>query len=339
MMRLPQPTRNPIYFIAEIGGNHEGDFNYAVRLTELAIESGADAVKYQIYTGDTLVSRIEGPDRNKHFKKFELSRGNYLKLADMCRQAGVAFMASVWDMGALEWADPHIDIHKIGSGDITAWPLIRWMVGTGKSLILSTGLCTIDEIRRTVEFVRRLDPSYITDRKLALLQCTTAYPCPDEDANLSAMSVLAREFGLPVGYSDHTIGDDAAFAAAVLGAEILEMHFTDQREGKTFRDHKVSITRDETRALLERIRRARSFMGSGRKEPTRSEIEAGHLVSFRRSVYAARSIAKGETLTANNMTVLRPDHGIPAWRFDELVGRTAARDMEPHEVFTEDDVT
>ena len=332
-------TRNPVYFIAEIGGNHEGDLEYARRLTELAIESGADAVKYQIYTGDTLVSRIESPDRNKHFKKFELGREAYLELAGMCRAAGISFMASVWDLDALAWADPYIAIHKIGSGDITAWPLIRWMVGTGKPLILSTGLCTMDEIRRTIEFVRCLEPAYITERKLALLQCTTAYPCPDEDANLATLGLLAREFGLPVGYSDHTTGDDAAFAAAVLGAEILEMHFTDQREGKTFRDHNISITGDETRALLERIRRARSFMGSGRKEPTASETEAGNLTSFRRSVYAARPIAKGEALTADNMTVLRPEHGIPAWRFDELVGRTAARDMATHEVFTEDDVT
>ncbi len=330
--------RNSIFFIAEIGGNHEGDFGAAVRLTELAIASGADAVKFQIYSGDTLVSRIESPDRNKHFKKFELGREAYLKLAGMCRAAGVGFMASVWDLDALAWADPYIAIHKIGSGDITAWPLIRWMVGTGKPLILSTGLCTLDEIWRTVDFVYSLDDSYRTSRKLALLQCTTAYPCPDEDANLSVMAQLVQEFGLPVGYSDHTIGNEAAFAAAILGAEILEMHFTDQREDRTFRDHKVSITCDETRGLLRRIRRIRAFMGSGRKGPTQSEVDAGHLKSFRRSVYAGRPIAKGEMLTADNMTVLRPEYGIPAWRFDELVGRRAARDMAFHEVFTDDDV-
>ena len=331
-------VRNDLFFIAEIGGNHEGDFDYAVRLTQLAIESGADAVKYQIYSGDTLVSRIEGADRNRHMKKFELGQDNYLKLADMCHQAGVAFMASVWDLAALEWADPYIDIHRVGSGDVTAWPLIRWMVGTKKPIILSTGLCSIGEIRRTLEYINGLDPSYIAKRKLALLQCTTSYPCPDKDANLAAMEFLTREFGLPVGYSDHTIGDDAAFAAAVLGAEIMEMHFTDNRDDKTFRDHAVSITLEETQLLLARISRARTLKGSAVKEPVTSEVDAGHLTSFRRSIYAACSIKKCELLSANNMTVLRPEHGIPAWRFDELVGRHAARDMIPHEVFTEDDV-
>ena len=226
--------KNPLLFIAEIGGNHEGDFHYAQRLTSRAIESGADVVKFQIYSADALVSRVEDSERNEHFKRFELSREQYVALAEMCQDAGVMFMASVWDLEDMGWVDPYISIHKVGSGDITAFPLIRLMVGTGKPIILSTGLCTIEEISRTLEFVRSLDENYLSERKVALLQCTTSYPCPDEDANLNAMLLLRDEFDLPVGYSDHTIGEDAALAAGTLGAEILEMHFTEARGERCF---------------------------------------------------------------------------------------------------------
>lgn len=333
-----ESLKNPLFFIAEIGGNHEGDFEYAKRLTRLAIASGVDAVKFQIYGGDALVSRVESPARNQHFKRFEFSRDQYLKLASLCREAGVMFMASVWDADRLAWADPHIPIHKVGSGDVTAFPLIRRLVATGKPLILSTGLCTLDDVRRSVDFIAGLDASYIDERKLALLQCTSAYPCPDDDVNLDAMLLLREEFGLPVGYSDHAIGTDAALAAGTLGAEILEMHFTDSREGKEFRDHAVSSTAQEVRDLVDRLRRVKVLRGDRSKEPTPSELEAGHVSSFRRSVYAARPIQAGETLTSDNLTVLRPEHGIPASRFDEVVGRVAARALEPHAVLRDEDV-
>lgn len=329
--------RNPVFFIAEIGGNHEGDFDYAKRLTRLAISAGADAVKFQVYAGDALVSRVESPARNEHFKRFEFSREQYVELAELCQAEGVRFMASVWDEERLAWMDPHIPIHKVGSGDVTAFPLLRRLVATGKPLILSTGLCTMAEVRRTVAFVAGLDQGYLSERKLALLQCTTAYPCPDEDANLDAMLALRDEFGLPVGYSDHTIGLDAALAAATLGAEILEVHFTDSREGRTFRDHAVSATAEEVRYLLERIARMKVLRGERAKRPTQSEIEAGHVTSFRRSIYAARPIRAGERLNDTNVTVLRPEHGVPAYRFDEVLGRRAARDMQAHEVFRHDD--
>ncbi len=332
-------NKNPIFFIAEIGGNHEGDFEYAKKLLRLAVKSGADAVKFQIYCGDTLVSRIESPERNKHFKKFELGKDQYILLAKMCKDSGAMFMASIWDFERLAWVDDYIPIHKIGSGDVTAYPLIKRMVKGGKPIILSTGLCTIDEVRETVTYIKSLDENYITKKRLALLQCTAAYPCPDEDANLNAMLLLRSEFGLPVGYSDHTVGDDAVFVAAAMGAEIIEMHFTDTREGKSFRDHKISITKDELIDILEKIRKVKRLQGKYAKKLTSSEIEAGHVSSFRRSVYAKRDICKGETFTDDNLTILRPEHGIPANRFEELLGKKAERDLKEHEVLRDTDLT
>ncbi len=332
-----QSGKNPVFFIAEIGGNHEGDFDYAKELLRLAIASGVDAVKFQIYSGDTLVSRIEGAERNRHFKRFELTKEHYMELAAICQKNSCMFMASVWDGDMLAWIDPFLPIHKIGSGDLTAYPLIEMLVATGKPIILSTGLATLAEVRDTVSFIDQLDPSYLRDKKLALLQCTSSYPCPDEDANLNAMLTLAGEFRLPVGYSDHTIGSDAALAAATMGAEILEMHFTDSREGKTFRDHHVSITQPEMRELLVKIRRVKVLQGKKNKEPAPSEIASGHRISFRRSVYARRDIGQGETFSPDNLTILRPAHGLDARKYDRMLGRKAKRAFTSHEVLTDDD--
>ena len=329
---------NAVLFIAEIGGNHEGDFAYAQRLTELAIRSGADAVKFQIYSGDTLVSAVESPDRNVHFKKFELPREQYSALAERVTAAGRMFMASVWDAAMLDWIDPYIPMHKVGSGDLTCWPLIRLLVRTGKPLILSTGLSNLAEIEATVRFIEGEDATYLRERKLALMQCTSSYPCPDEDVHLRVMETLRSGFGLPVGFSDHSVGTLAVEAAVAMGAEIIEKHFTDTRDGKVFRDHKVSITCEEMEELLPRLHRIVAFRGRPDKVLTQAEHDVAHEVSFRRSVYAARDLAAGEVLDERNLTVLRPAHGIPANRFDEVVGRRARHAMVRHQVVREQDL-
>ncbi|QDM17976.1 N-acetylneuraminate synthase family protein [Tardiphaga sp. vice278] len=329
---------NPVLFIAEIGGNHEGDFAYAQQLLQLGLESGADIIKFQIYSGDTLVSSLERPDLNKHFKRFELSAEQYIALAEACIAGGAMFMASVWNAAAIDRVDRYIPIHKVGSGDLTCTPLIRKLVQTGKPIILSTGLSSLAEIEATVRFVEKTDPAYISERKLALLQCTSSYPCPDEDVHLLAMETLKSEFGLPVGFSDHSIGSLAVEAAVAMGAEIIEKHFTDTRDGKEFRDHKVSLTRDELRELLPRLRRIVTLRGSAKKHLTVAESDAAHQLSFRRAIYPARDIAAGEVFSEDNLTVLRPAHGLAADRFDEIVGKVARRALKAHEALREEDV-
>lgn len=330
---------NPVLFIAEIGGNHEGDFAYAQRLTKLALESGTDIIKFQIYTGDTLASSVHRPDLNRHFKRFELSPAQYSTLAEQCIAGGAKFMASVWNAEALDWVDRYIPIHKVGSGDLTCYPLIRRLARTGKPLILSTGLSSLPEIEDAVRFVEGLDPTYISNKKLALLQCTSSYPCRDEDIHLRAMETLQSRFGLPVGFSDHSIGTLAIEAAVAMGAVVIEKHFTDTREGKEFRDHKVSITRDELIELMPRLQRIVTFRGQPEKHLTVSEADAAHQISFRRSVYARRDIAAGEVFSEENLTVLRPADGVPANRFDEALGKVARRPFKTHEVIREEDIS
>jgi len=324
------------YLIAEIGGNHEGSFEYAQKLTDLACKSGVDAVKYQIYTGDTLVNCVEEPERNAHFKRFELKPDEYMLLARQCRENGVEFTASVWDMNALRWIDSYINFYKIGSGDLTAYPILKRIASIGKPIILSTGLSTLNEVSATVNYIKSLDKRYENKEFLALLQCTSMYPIPDEDANLQVMNLFRKEFQLTVGYSDHTVGSDAVEIAVAMGAEIIEMHFTDTREGKSFRDHQVSFTCDELKELIEKIKKIRILRGKMNKAPTKSEICSGHVDSFRRAVYCKRKLGAGDILTEEDLVLLRPAHGIDAREYESVIGRRTKCAIGPLEKITWD---
>lgn len=328
---IPWERKDRPLLLAEIGGNHEGDYDAACRLCDLAIASGADYVKFQIYTGDGLVNPLESPARHQHFRRFELSRQQHLSLAERCRGAGVGYCASVWEPAALEWIDGYLDFYKIGSGDLTAWPLIAQFAERGKPILLSTGLSTLQEVVDTVAFIRSINRSYETAGRLALLQCTTMYPIEDEDANLRAMDALRAETGLDVGYSDHTRGSLALLVAAARGARVLEFHLTDQREGKVFRDHAVSLTCDEVRLLESQLRRMALMLGDGVKRPMACEVESGHLESFRRALYSPLPLKAGDPVRAQDLVALRPNHGVDARRFRDIDGLIVRKDLEPFE--------
>jgi len=317
--------------IAEIGGNHEGNFEYAKKLTELAISTNVDYVKFQLYTGDTLVSKIESPVRNKHFKKFELKKEEYISLAQLCSELDVTFMASVWDYSAFEFIDQYMPIYKVGSGDLTAYNLIKKIVTTGKPIILSTGLATFDEVKNVVSFIECLDKNYIMQKKLSLLQCASMYPIPNSDANLNVINLYKDHFNLPVGYSDHTVGLDAVKIATAMGVDVLEVHFTDVREGKQFRDHSISATKIEIQALIQHIRKIKVLQGSHNKYVTQSEVESGHVKSFRRGVYFSRNMNKGDVISADDLISLRPMEGVGAERYFELIGKKLKNNKSKYE--------
>jgi N,N'-diacetyllegionaminate synthase len=312
--------------IAEIGGNHEGNFDDALRLADLAIASGADVIKFQLYTGDTLVSPVEAPDRHRHFQRFELSRAQHIALAERVMAAGRHYLASVWDLDMLDWIDSYLPFYKIGSGDLSAYPLLKAFAERGKAIVLSTGLSSLAEVMHSVRYLQSINPIYQSPEKLALLQCTSLYPTADQNVHLRAMDTLLAASGLSVGYSDHSIGDLALFVAAARGAQVLEFHFTDQREGKTFRDHAVSLTCEEVKRLCERLTLLRDYLGSAEKLPLAAEISAGHVTSFRRAVYCRRDLRAGDILQAQDLVVLRPNHGVDARAFDAVIGRRVAND-------------
>lgn len=316
--------------IAEIGGNHEGDFNYARKLTKLAIDSGVDYVKFQLYSGDTLVSKIESEQRNTHFKKFELTKDQHIELAEMCYSGGVKYMASVWDIDFIQWIDKYVPIYKIGSGDLTAFPILKYFALLGKPLIVSTGLATMDEVLSSISYIQKINSLYLSPDQLAILQCTSMYPITFCDANLNVMQSFKNATGLTIGYSNHTEGLTALEVAAAMGAEILEFHFTDERLGKTFRDHKVSLTRDEVKRLIERLQDIEILKGSAFKQPANLEVVNGHITSFRRAVYLNKSLKTGDKITEDDLVVLRPDHGIDARDFDKLPGKVLVQNIDAY---------
>ena len=330
-MKNPFKGKYGPLLIAEIGSNHEGDFEYAKRLTQLAISTGVDYIKFQVYSGDRLVSIIESPKRNKHFKKFELNKEQYLYLASMVKEAGISYTASVWELEALSWIDKYMGLYKIGSGDLTAYPLLKQIAKTGKPLILSTGLSTEKEVIDSVNYIQRVNQNYKKKERLALLQCTSMYPISFSDTHLRVIQRLREITGLTIGYSDHTEGSKVLKYAVAMGAEILEFHFTDSREGKQFRDHKVSLTVEEVKDLIKEIKIILEIQGKSDKKPTQIELDNMHEIEFRRAVYPIRDIEAGEILTEHNLTILRPNHGIDARDFDKLMGRKTIIPLKKHQ--------
>jgi len=320
--------------IAEIGGNHEGDFSYANELLDLALNSKADVVKFQIYYPDTLVNRKVSPERWGHFKKFTFSPEQHIALAEKCKNAGKVYLASVWDLDAVDWIDPYLDYYKIGSGDLTAPPVLEKIVSKGKPIILSTGLSTFQEVSDTIRFIQGLDARYTAPDRLAILQCSSMYPIPESEANINVMSSFREEFAISVGYSDHTEDSEALYIAAIAGADILEFHFTDTKEGKVFRDHMVSLTKDNVDELVTRIQRAIGIFGSRSKQPTQSEIGNDHLVSFRRALYPSRDIRKGEVITTEDLISLRPNKGLDAREVGWVTGKKAKQDIKMLDVLS-----
>ena len=320
---------NKPFIIAEIGGNHEGNFEYAKKLLIDAAAAGADAVKFQTYFPDKIVSKVENKERHKHFSKFILSIDQYIELSELAKKNNVLFMTSIWDIDTLKDLDPYIEIHKIGSGDLTNYPLIKEIIATGKPFIFSVAMADMKEITETVNFINKLDPSYINNKKLSILQCVAMYGEPkDEYANLNVIKELQNSFpGLVIGYSDHTIGNYAANIAVALGSKILEVHFTDDKS-REFRDHQLSITKDELINLRVNINKTLSLLGSKIKKPVQDIETSERIWEFRRACYLKIDCKKGDIISKDNLTTLRPLSGIDAREYDSLIGKKLLIDKE-----------
>lgn len=324
--------KNGPLMIAEIGGNHEGNFLYAKKLTKEAIKSGADVIKFQLYSGDGLVNYKIAPDRNKHFKKFELSKKEHIHLANICSRAGVQYNASVWDLKMIDWVDKYLNFYKIGSGDLTAYPIISEFARRGKPILLSTGLSELKEVKKTINFIKKVNPIYKKKHMIAVMQCTSMYPTEDIDVNLSVIEQFKKDLKLDIGYSDHSIGDLALLLAYVKGANILEFHFTDDRKGKVFRDHFVSLTQKEVKNLCSNLNRTKKLLGKPFKTVLKSEIDSGHLKSFRRAIYFNKDIKKNEIIKERDFICLRPNEGLDARKGNLLIGKKAQKNFKAYEI-------
>jgi sialic acid synthase SpsE len=328
---------SPCYVIAEAGANHNRDLGVAKQLIDVAADAGADAVKFQTYTGADLYSsktpRFEYLDDERSpaelLDAIALPREWQPDLAEHAAGRGIAFFSSPFDSAAVDGLrELGVPAMKIASFELVDLPLIRHAAAAGVPVILSTGMATYSEVEDALGAVAEAG-----NGRAALLRCASVYPAPAEIMNLRAMATLRAAFGVPVGLSDHTTGIAVATGAAALGAELVEKHFTLDRtmEGP---DHPFALEPDELKAMVAAIREVEAALGSGRLEGP-SELEAKEMyANARRSVIAARDIPAGTEITAEMLTVKRPGFGVAPKHLELLVGRRARVDIEADDVIT-----
>jgi N,N'-diacetyllegionaminate synthase len=320
--------------IAEAGVNHNGDLALARRLVDAAAAAGADLVKFQTFSADRLVTvhagkadyqnqaGHAGESQHALIRGLELTREMHEALIAHCRTRGIGFFSTGFDLESTDLlAELGLDRFKIASGEITNLPHLRHIGRYGKPVLLSTGMATLDEIEAALAV---LEQAGTPRDRITVLHCNTEYPTPMADVNLRAMLTIREAFGVAVGYSDHTLGIEVAIAAVALGATVIEKHLTLDRR-LPGPDHQASLEPDEMKTMVEAIRNIERALGDGIKRPTASE--AKNMSIARKSLVAACAIRAGEVFTKANLTVKRPGTGVSPMRWDDVLGRTAARDF------------
>ena len=323
------------FIIAEIGVNHEGDESVAADLIRQAAGCGADAVKFQTFSVSQYVSTVQ-PERRERAGGFELSQEAFRRLADLAHQSGVKFFSTPLHSDDVDFLNGIAPLFKISSGDLTYTDLIRHTASTGKPLIVSTGLGTREEIAAAIEAAEEGRPGIGEAGHLMLMHCVSAYPTPAEEANLANISWLRKEFGLPVGYSDHTLGIKACELAVAAGAVSLEKHFTYRKEDQAFHDHAISADPADLKALVDHVRDAEVLLGSPvrRRGPSEEKL----IQHMRRSVGADRDIPAGTPVKKEWLVPLRPAWGVPVERLGEVVGRPLNRDVPAGDLIKDEDL-
>ncbi len=327
------------FIIAEAGVNHNGSIELAKKLIDVAVEAGADAVKFQTFKAEKVISKFaqkaeyqkkttdSQESQLEMVKKLELSFENFVELKKYCDERNIIFLSTPFDIESARFLyELGLEIFKIPSGEITNYLLLREIGSFNKKIILSTGMADLGEIEDAIDL---LVASGTIRENITLLHCTTEYPAPIEEVNLKAILTLKEAFKLPVGYSDHTPGIEITIAAVAMGATVIEKHFTLDKN-LPGPDHKSSLEPDELKLMVKAIRNVEKALGNGIKKPSPSELKNRDVA--RKSIVAARKIKKGEIFTEENLTVKRPGTGISPMRWKEIIGKMANRDYEEDEV-------
>ena len=345
-----------VEIVAEAGVNHDGSVDDALRLVDAATDAGADYVKFQTFAADAVASAradkaayqkqttVAAESQRDMLRRLELPRSAYPALLARAQQRGIGFMSTPFDPASLDFLLHELRLPriKVGSGDLTNAPMLFDIGRVGRPVILSTGMATLDEVQEALSvlafgyagksgvpsraaFAAAWQESSVRAAltgKVTLLHCTTEYPAPFESANLRAMGTLADAFGLPVGYSDHTLGIETAVAAAARGAVMLEKHLTLDRT-RSGPDHAASLEPAEFQAMVAAVRHVEGALGDGKKQPQAAEM--ANIPIARRALVAARAIAAGETFSRENLAVKRPGTGLPPIALWDMIGKTARR--------------
>jgi N,N'-diacetyllegionaminate synthase len=328
-----------VFIIAEAGVNHNGSLQLAKKLVDKAKEAGADAVKFQTFKAENLVSKsakkakyqVEnmGSDESQYemIKKLELGFDEFKELKNYCDKKEIMFLSTPFDDESIEFLDKlGLEIFKIPSGEITNLPYLRKIGLLKKKVILSTGMSDLGEVEDALDV---LISAGTKKENIIVLHANTEYPTPFEDVNLKAIQTIACAFGVKVGYSDHTLGIEVPIAAVAMGASVIEKHFTLDKN-MVGPDHKASLEPYELEPMVKAIRNIEKALGDGIKKPSKSESKNIEIV--RKSIVAKRDIKKGEKFTEENLSIKRPGNGISPMRWDEILGQIARKDYKEDEL-------
>ena len=323
-----------VFIIAEAGVNHNGKMELAYKLVDAAKEAGVDAVKFQIFKSEKLISKStkmadyqkenlkENISQLDMVKKLELSYEDFIKINKYCKEKEIMFMATPFDNDSLDFLVDtlKVDVLKIGSGDLNNYPFLEKVAFKNKEIILSTGMSNLSDIEGALDFI-----SQYTDKEIKVLHCTTNYPCPMDEVNLKAMNTIKDAFQVAVGYSDHTLGIEVPIAAVALGAEVIEKHFTLDKtmEGP---DHVASLEPDELKEMTRTIRNIEKALGSGIKKPNKSEVKIQSIV--KRKIVLAKDVEANHILTENDLEYKRCESGVESKDYKRIIGKKVKRKID-----------
>jgi len=325
-------TDQRVFIIAEIGNNHEGDFELAKEMVRAAAQAGADAVKFQTINPVELVSASQTA-RVAQLEKFRFSCDQFEQLAELTASCGALFMSTPFDLDAVRFLDELVPAFKVASGDNDFFPLLRAVAETGKPVVMSAGLMELTEVQRSRDYIRSVWQEKGISQDLAILHCVSCYPTPEEDANLRAIRALEGLNVVP-GYSDHTLGIDAAVAAVAVGARIIEKHFTVDKNYSDFDDHQLSADPADLKEMVRRIREMETLLGNPGKGM--SGCEKASKMSSRRSIVAKTDLPAGTLLKWENLSWVRPGGGVPPGRESDVLGKCLRQSVAKGEMILPD---
>jgi N,N'-diacetyllegionaminate synthase len=338
-----------VFIIAEAGVNHNGSLERAYQLVDVAVEAGADAIKFQTFRAENVVTTFAekaeyqkeatGPEESQFemIKKLELSFGDFGKIKKYCDKKHIMFLSTPFDCASADFLEELVPVYKVGSGEITNLPFLEYIAKKGKPILLSTGMSTIGEIEEAMRIIlpacnASFSQLHTFDFKpLTLLHCVSTYPTDYDDVNLYAMITLREAFKVPVGYSDHTLGIEIPVAAVALGAQVIEKHFTLDKN-LPGPDHRASLEPEELTVMVHAIRKVERALGEGVKRPTYGELEVMRVA--RRSLVAKRGIRAGEVIKEKDIAIKRPGTGISPQFKNIIIGMALQKDIRMDEPFT-----
>jgi N,N'-diacetyllegionaminate synthase len=338
---------NKTIIIAEAGVNHNGDHVLAERMIEIAAEAGADYIKFQTFRTENLVSKVApladyqrtnmGAEANQSqfdlLKKLELDLDAHKRLLKQCEERGIGFLSAAFDLDSIDLLDGlGLKILKIPSGEITNYPYLKKIAGLSRQLILSTGMSDLEEIKAALAVLQRFGTPL---GNITVLHCNTEYPTPMEDVNLQAMKTLEFELGVPIGYSDHTLGIEVPIAAVALGAKVIEKHFTLDRN-MLGPDHKASLEPQELKEMVRAIRNIEKALGHAEKKASSSELKNAQVA--RKSIHLLYGLKSGQAICEADLVIKRPGTGISPMLMEGIIGRKPRLDLGPDHMLRMEDL-